>query len=124
MTHRLQGVWTQRSVVCGTHFLPSRPVLELQFDSRGRFALAWDAFESRMDYWGTFELDEAAQRLRLTVTGAYFNPPAPVLEGEVKVSDDGLILELTGVDLGDGQNWVPDRQCSYQFGKLVDRRVG
>lgn len=86
--------------------------------------MAWDAFESRMDYWGSFEVDEAAQRLRLTVTGAHINPPAPVLEGEVKVSDDGLVLELTGIDLGDGRNWVPDRQCSYRFGKLLDRRVG
>lgn len=121
---RLRGVWTQLDVGCGNTFPPSRPVLELQFSSGGEFALAWDAFESRMDYWGDFEIDEATQRLTLRVTDAHINPPAPVLSGEARISDDGLTLEITGIDLGDGQNWVSDRQCSYRFGKLLDRRVG
>ena len=114
----LLGVWSEREVDCGEAPEPVRPVRELGFGPGGRFSVTWTPFETYTDYWGAYVHDPATGALRLEVTDANRNPPAPVLTGELSLSEGGGRLVLTGIDLGDGQQWAPDRRCRYEFGKI------
>ena len=119
----LMGLWSQMEVDCGDHPPPGRPVRELGF-SADRFTVTWTPFESYTDYWGTYAHDIVGGRLRLQMTGSNLNPPTAVMEGGIVVSADGRRMVLTGIDLGDGQQWVPERRCRYEFGKISPAAAG
>lgn len=114
----LIGVWSQRTVDCDKAPAPGRPVRELGFAPGGRFSVTWTPFETYADYWGEYVHDSATGALRLEVTDANRNPPESVLAGRLLISADGRELVLTGIDLGDGEQWVPDRRCRYEFGRI------
>ena len=114
----LIGTWGQIEVDCGDAPPPGRPVMELTFGPGGRFSVTWTPFETYTDYWGDYVHDAATGALRLEVEDANQNPPASVLAGGMRISEDGRRMVLTDIDLGDGQYWVPERRCRYEFGKI------
>jgi hypothetical protein len=101
---RLVGEWREiAQVECGTatEVSPRMPIRELIFRAGGQFSVTWFPFETRKDYWGTYEYDAASGALTLKPDNKYNNvPPDLHPAGKARVDSGGRLVVGGGLWLG------------------------
>lgn len=112
------GTWTQQSVECADGAAPADPVIELRFDTDGRYFVTFVPFETYHDYWGAARFDAATGKLDLDIENANNKPADLDLSGAASLSADGR-LTLDEVFLGDRKDHAPPAKgpCRYVFAR-------
>jgi hypothetical protein len=116
----LTGTWgEQAETSCkGAEMAPETPMRELVFRASGKFSATWTPFETRKDYWGTYDYDVTTGKLVLHVERSNYRLPDMLPEGIARIDNRGRLIirdMWLGTPLGAASIGRPNAFCWYVF---------
>lgn len=111
------GTWSEVGrLTCGDYIevaAEPEPVNEVVFFDTGDFWVTWTPFEVYVDYWGSFDYDEATDTVTMTSEGGNYVPKDFDLEGTAAVDPDTGRLVLTDMWFGQPQFETVTVACGH-----------